>query len=194
MRIEGEIAVGEASRFAAKATSRLNGHPMPMIVSNVISGVVGAGVIFAFGIVQQWFDLPGWLWLPALIAAIWVGIFAGLRACRVWALGFARKAFAQRGLVNPVPSRFVVTDDGFAAGTGRATLQAPWEAVSDLFPVGPYWVLLVEGHPQFLPKRFFDTPGEERAFIGAIFGRMSLEAQARSPDAATLAALPPRAG
>ena len=186
MEIQGEIAVGEASRFAGKATARLNGHPMTMIISKVVSGGAAIVLILAFSALQTALELPAWSWAPAFLAVLWLSISLGLKACRWWALRFARKAFADRGLVNPVPSRFALTDDGFASGTGRATLVAPWSAVSDLLSVGPYWVLLVEGHPQFLPKRFFASPVEEHAFVRALLERMLPEARVRSVEAENL--------
>ena len=99
----------------------------------------------------------------------------------------ARKAYQTRGLVSPFPCAFEVTDGGLVIDTGRATMTAAWPAVSDLFVAGPYWIVLTEGTPHFLPKRFFASPAEEKAFLGQVLARMSPEARERSPEAVSAA-------
>lgn len=183
MQIEGGIAVGEASRHAAKASARLNGHPRPMLIANVVSLVVMAVVMTTFYVVKALLGLPGWLFLPVLISSAVLGLITGQRSCRAWAVGFARKALATRGLVDPVPNRFSLSDEGLISVTGRVETRAPWAAVSEVFPVGPYWVALVDAWPLYMPKRFFGSPTDEKAFIGRMLEHMSPEAKARSADA-----------
>jgi len=183
MRIEGEIAVGEAARYAGKACSRLNGHPKPMIAGNAVSAIATIGFVILFSTLQSLFNLPGWLWMPALLVAVAAGIAICIRVHRGWSIRIARTAFATRGLVNPVPSSFAISESGFSSTTGRVTLQAPWSAVSDLFRVGPYWVVLLEGYPQYMPRRFFASSADEKAFLSGILAHMSPEAKGRSCEA-----------
>ena len=67
MHIEGEIAIGEAASYAAKATSRINGHPKPMILSVVLTVLIMLSLSLVYTGLQNAFGWPGWLFLPAII-------------------------------------------------------------------------------------------------------------------------------
>ena len=187
MHIQGEMEVGEAARYAGRASARLSGHPRPMVIANLAAGLATAIPIIVIGIWQAAVDAPAWLWLPILPLAMAFGLWAGLAACRKYTVGTFRKNLAARGLDSKFASSMTVAEEGLVSSTGRMRMAAPWTAVSDLIQTDRYWILLVEGHPQFLPRRFFASPSEERAFLSEMLVRMSPEARARSGDAEAFA-------
>lgn len=182
------MAVGEATRYAGRASGRLSGHPKPLIIANVVASLATAIPLLALAVWQAVFETPGWLWLPALLASGAFGFWAGPLACRNYSVRVFRKNLAERGLVDKFPSRIEITEDALVCTTGRVTKSAEWAAVSDIVGTDPYWILLVEGQPQFLPRRFFTSPAEEKAFLSEILARMSTDARSRSQDAATFIA------
>ena len=183
MKIQGDVIVGEAARFAGKAGARLNGHPRPVIIANVVSLLCLVAIMGVWIVLQTVLKLPGILFLPVLIIAVIVSLIVAQKICRIYAVRFARKALAERGLVSPVPTRFEITPDAFVSANGRAETRAPWAAVSDLFPVGDYWFVMVEACSSCIPKRLFASPDEEKAFIAAMLEHMTPDARDRS-DAA----------
>ena len=188
MQVAGEIKIGEATRWAGKAAARLNGHPWPVIISNAVSGGVMVIVMLGHGILQNLLDWPAWAWIPAIVIGLYVSLRLGVMACRAWCVRHARKAFGVRGLVDPVPTAFRIEDDAFVSLSGQVEVRAPWTAVSDVFIAGPYWVILAQSHPIYLPRRFFATPAEEKAFLSSILSRMGADAVARSAEASALTA------
>ncbi|MDP3802477.1 YcxB family protein [Brevundimonas sp.] len=188
MHIQGEMQVGEAARYAGRASARLSGHPKPIIIANLAAALTTVVPILVFGAWQSAVDGPAWLWLPALPLAMAFGFWAGPAACRRYTVGTFRRNLAMRGLNEKFLSSITVTDDAFISSTGRMTVTAPWTAVSDLVHTDRYWIFLVEGHPQFLPRRFFTSPVEEKAFLQAILNRVSPEARNRSNKAVAFAA------
>lgn len=188
MHVQGEMAVGEASRYAARASGRLSGHPKPIVIANIVAALATAVPLFGFAIWQAVFDAPGWVWLPALVVCGAFGFWAGPRACRSYSVRVFRENLAARGLVDTFPSRIEITDEAFVCTTGRVTRSAEWAAVSDIVATDPYWIFLVEGQPQFLPRRFFTSPAEEKAFLSGILARMSADARSRSQDATAFVA------
>lgn len=188
MHIQGEMQVGEASRYAGRASARLSGHPKPTIIANLAAGLATAVPIIVFGVWQSAVDAPAWLWLPALPLAMAFGFWAGPAACRRYTVRTFRRNLAERGLDSTFASSITATEEAFVSSTGRMTVTAPWTAVSDLIETDRYWIFLVEGHPQFLPRRFFTSPADEKVFLQAILSRMSPEARGRSGKAAAFAA------
>tara|TARA_R110002167_G_scaffold20955_5_gene76223 strand:- start:777 stop:1352 length:576 start_codon:yes stop_codon:yes gene_type:complete len=186
MNVEGTIKIGEASRWAGKAAARLNGYPWTVIIANLVSAVVALVGIFLIGILQALFHWPVWVWLPLGAVGLYASWRIAMMACRAWALQFARRAFRARGLVDPVPTAYRLEGDAFVSRSGLVETRAPWRAVSDLFLAGPYWVVLAQANPIYLPRRFFADTDAERGFIAAMLDRMSPEAVLRSPEAVAL--------
>ncbi len=190
MNVEGTIKIGEASRWAGKAAARLNGYPWTVVIANVVVAVVGIVIVLLIAVAKELFHLSNWVWLPGALAALYVSWKVGMAACRAWSIRFARKAFGIRGLVDPVPTAYGIEADAFVSQSGRIETRAPWDAVSDLFLAGPYWVVLAQAHPIYLPRRFFADADAERGFIAAMLDHMSPEAVLRSPEAVALAKPP----
>lgn len=188
MHIEGEMEIGEASKYAAKASGRLSGHPKPLIIANLAAALATVLPLVVFGIWQSAVDAPAWLWLPILPAAMVFGFWAGPAACRRYTVEMFRRNLAERGLDTTFVSSFTLDDDGLVSSTGRVTMTAQWAAVSDIMRTDRYWIFLVEGYPQFLPRRFFSSQTEEQAFLAAVLARMLPEARARSGEAVAFAA------
>jgi hypothetical protein len=190
MNVEGTIRIGEAARWAGKAAARLNGYPWTVIIANLVSAVVAFVGILLISILQALFHLPVWVWFPLGAVGLYASWRVAMMACRAWGIQFARRAFRARGLVDPVPTAYRLEGDAFVSLSGLVESRAPWAAVSDLFVTGPYWVVLAQAYPIYLPRRFFADADAERSFIGAMLDHMSPEAVLRSPEAVALARPP----
>lgn len=190
MNVEGTIKIGEATRWAGKAAARLNGYPWSMLIANIVSGGIAAISIVLIFAIQTLLRLPGWTWVPLGAAGLYASWRISMAMCRAWSIRFARKAYGARGLVDPVPTAFGLEADSFVSRSGRIQTRAPWDAVSDLFLAGPYWVVLAQAHPIYLPRRFFADTEAERSFVAAMLDRMSPDAVLRSPEAVALAKPP----
>lgn len=184
MHIEGEVAVGEAVRYAPRATSRINGHPKPMLFSIVIMLIIMLLLMLVFSVLHSTFEWQDWLVLPGLVTSAIVAGMVSTRLSRAYAVRIARRELARRGLRTPVANRFEITPEGFRSLTGSVETRAPWTAVSDLFPVGPYWVVIADAWPFYMPKRFFSSGAEEKQFLASMLDNMTEDARARSAAAA----------
>ena len=103
-------------------------------------------------------------------------------------VGRFRRKLVERNVANPLPLRITADADGLTTLTGVVETRAPWSAVSEIFPIGPYWVLLIQGSPTFVPKRHFAADADERGFVGAVVEQLTAEARRRSEDAVRFAA------
>lgn len=188
MRVEGEIKVGEAAPWAQKASSRINGHPRPMILGIVVYlGVFGV-LMFAWMLLDQmFFHAPWWVFYLPLIVFVIMAIHLTRKVCRKYSVRLATKALTERDLPNPVFGRFELTEDGLVAVSGRVEIRAPWKSVSDVFSAGPYWVIIVDALPVYLPKRFFPDVEAEKAFIVRLTSNAPQATRDRSPAAVAFA-------
>ena len=191
MQVDGHIHIGEASRWAGRACSRLTGNTILRLATGIFAGV--AAVVP--GMVAAWYvtdvlGASGWLYLPVMLLVMWPCLMLALRLVRGQLVGRYRRRLVERGVVDPLPLRITAGTDGLTTLTGVVETRTPWSAVTEIFPVGPYWVLLIQGSPIFVPKRHFSAPAEERGFVGTVVERLSAEARGRSGAAVKFAADP----
>lgn len=189
MQVDGHIHIGEATRWAGRACSRLTGNSVLRLATGIGLGV--AAVVP--GLTAAWFatdvlGAPGWLYLPILLLVLWPVLLLAQRFVRDLFVRRYRRRLIERGVTNPLPLRITANADGLTTLTGVVETRAPWSAVSEIFPVGPYWVLLIQGSPTFVPKRLFAGGDEERGFVGAVVEQLTAEARGRSGDAVRFAA------
>lgn len=190
MQVEGDIRIGEATRWAARASARLTGYPWQMIIANAGALVTAVGLALTYLVIAELFYLDWHGALVAIVVGSVGGIWAGQSWCIAWSRRFARKAFAERGMTDPVPSRYAVEESAFVYTSGAVETRIPWRVVSDIVRAGPYWVVLsAGGSPVYLPRRFFPDAATESAFLRDMLKRMSTEAAARSAEAAKVAAV-----
>ncbi len=188
MLVEGDIRIGEATRWAGKASARLNGYPRQIFITNAAVLLTAIGVMLLYLVAAAIFDLPWGGASVALILGLVIGFPVGQRVCMAWSLNFARKAFAERGMTDPVATGYRTEDTAFIHTSGTVETRIPWAAVSDIVAAGPYWVMLCVGvSPIYLPRRFFADTASEAAFLRSMLDRMAPEAVARSREAAAAA-------
>lgn len=183
MQVSGSAYVGEAAAKAAKGMARLTGHPWPMIWSNVAGGVFVVVVLSLVGALTESRLLPAWTWLAALAVGIVGGIWLTMTVCRRLMLRTFKAALVSRHVTNPLPVVIEMTEDHLINRTGDVETRMSWGVVSDVLRIDPYWVILAQGGPHYLPRRYFPSPDSEQAFIMALLSHLTEEARARS-DAA----------
>lgn len=189
MRIDGTIHIGEGARWASRACSRLNGNGVLRLTACLLVGMLPVAVGFLLAwVVTDLAGGPEWLYLPVMLGTAFPLIFVVASLVRRRTVARYRRNLIHRGVSNPLPSSFTVTEDALVTSLGIVETRAPWSAVSEIFPVGPYWVLLIQGTANFLPKRNFGDAVQERAFIAEVLGRLSPDARGRSADAVRFAA------
>lgn len=132
----------------------------------------------------------GW-WGGAVVAAAaaGMGLFVGLVVLQLISKPAYKRALAARGLSYDLPLRLRLAPEHLIHEMGDVTQSARWASVTDLYRTRHHWVFLVQHEAMVLPRRFFDTPGAESAFIAHALAAMTDQAQARSPDAAKVVAL-----
>jgi len=123
-------------------------------------------------------------------AAGWTGYLAAMVACgvaynRVVTRKF-RQRWAGRGIPADVEISFVAATDGLhiSSETGKSVVH--WPYLSEIDLVGDYWLVIGPGWALPLPRSFFATPAEERAFLVAVLERMTPAARTRSSKATKL--------
>lgn len=159
-----------------------------MILANLGAFLTMLGFGLAYLVVAVPLDLPPMGALAPVVVGAIVGVRVGQAWCMAWSRRFARKAFAERGMTDPVPVSYRVDETALIHSSGPVEMRIPWSAVSDIVAAGPYWVLLCIGAtPIYLPRRFFPDPEAESDFLGAVLDRMSPDAVARSREAAAIA-------
>jgi hypothetical protein len=118
--------------------------------------------------------LLGWLCGAAIIVVIWPLVQRRLNLWRV------RTHFSERGQSTELAVAVDLSAEALAYSAGAVAYRAGWSAVTELFKVKGYWVLVVQGANYWVPRRFFSDPAAERAFVAEALSHMSQAAQKRS--------------
>ena len=182
MRVQGNMQVGEASRWAGRATRRLSGALWPVLLANVIAvvEVMLAGIVYA---ALNSRDLaPDWGWLPFLLFNAVFAIFISQWVCRRLTVRNFRKALAERDMPNPFHASIELGDDALVAIVGTVEYRAVWGGVSEVFRAGPYWVALAQAVPIYIPRRLFEDDATERDFLAQLLQKLGPGAVDRSKD------------
>ena len=183
MRIDGNIHIGEGARWAGKACGRLNGYPWTAFAGGVAGAVGIAPALIVSTLATRVFGAPGWLYLPILLLLSVPGALLATRLLRGWMVAYYRRQLTKRGVSNPLPWRFEINDGVVLWLIGDLESRAPAKAVSEVFPVGPYWALLVQGTPVFVARRNFADDAAQRAFLSELLAVMTPDARGRSQAA-----------
>lgn len=179
MRIEGEIYIGEASPWAGRAMRPFTGGyglqfaAMGIILAGVLIGVV------LFAVIKAGLSMPGWSWAPfALLLFVAVNI-AAVRVCRTLTVRRFKDALAERGTPNPLPHALEIDAAGVRVISGETEMKTSWSALSEARRIGPYWVLIAQAMPYYVPVRMLPDEGE---FLKALSQYMTTQALARSDE------------
>ena len=93
------------------------------------------------------------------------------------------KILESRGVPNPLVTTFAATPAGMIISTALGETRVNWSAVSELIKTRRYWLIVGGSLGYSLPRRFFDSPETERAFIAVVTGQLSDAALKRSRKA-----------
>lgn len=180
MKISGQIFIGEAAPWAVRASKPLTGYPWPMILSNLLGGVIVLVACGTMGQLEKAGLVPKWGWPVFILVAVVGGTFACIKAQRSMQVDHFKQALLARDVPNPLDVAIEIKDGWLTTTTNAVETRAPLGAITDVSRIGPYWVLLIQGSPNYIPLRFFGSQDVERAFLSALNGGLSEGAQARS--------------
>ncbi|NEX93823.1 hypothetical protein [Caulobacter sp. 17J65-9] len=182
--VEGELQVGEAAGAAGRVRRRILGPPWAlavflavMAVFAFIGAMVDRGAFWSLGV--PGFTGMGWPLGMALGFVIGFSLYTRLMRAQF------RRRLAARGQSGPFKVRLELGPEGLIQRYGEVERRAPWPAVTELFPAGPYWVFVIQGEPWHLPRRFFAGPEAERAFLAEALAHMTADARGRSREASS---------
>jgi len=100
-----------------------------------------------------------------------------------------RRNWLARGLPAELAVSYTVAPDGLHIASALSLTIVFWPALSEVGLEKDYWLVFGGGAmAYFLPRRFFASPADERAFLAAVLGRLSPPARARSRDVAAFLA------
>ena len=127
-------------------------------------------------------------YLPTLVLATLGLISIGLVA---WAYERANRRkvlrdFQRLGIPIENDTTFTLLPDGLRIANPRMTIQPIWEAVDTVERVPDGWAIAFDQLTTFIPADSFADEAAERAFIGALAGRLTPNARARSAAAVAL--------
>lgn len=95
-----------------------------------------------------------------------------------------RQGWSARGVPDEVELSFVVAADGLHISSETGKTVVHWPYVSEIDLADDCWLVIGAAWALPLPRRFFATPAEERAFLSRVLERMSPAARKRSSKAA----------
>ena len=180
--VSGLLRVGEATPTVRSIGARQRG-PVAFYYAILVGAVVLGGLcgnLFARFVTHGDADF-------ATIMGVTAGAFAYLLLARRLTVARFRARMVQKGHPPLLELDIEITPDALLYRIGDIRQSAPWRAVSEVFESRGYWIFLVQSAPFFAPKRFFENPAAEKAFMRAALERMSDEARSRSRQAITFA-------
>jgi hypothetical protein len=181
--VSGVLIVGEASPVAAAVQARAGGIPV-WAWALIFVGCETAAYSLCWALTHA-FNLPHGkpddMFALGCAAALGGSAYLlGARRLRVW---FYRRRLARRGTATAFPMRIELSREHLVYELGDVTSFSKWAAVTELFEVHGYWIVLVQGSAQFIPRRFFADANAERGFVGELVSQMPEAARNRSPAA-----------
>ena len=179
--VSGSLRIGEASATARAIGARQRGPSAAYSAIAIGLMIVGAicGGLFSSYVLHDEF---------AGIAIGWAaGAAAYLLIARPLTVARFRSRMAKKGFSEFLPLELEVAPDALHYRLGEIRQSASWSAVSEVFENRGYWIFLAQSAPFFAPKRFFESPAAEKAFLAAALAHMSPDARARSRKAAAYA-------
>jgi hypothetical protein len=182
--IAGRIRAGEAARAGQAVAARQRGSTFLLYL--IVAGLIVAGALLGYWMGVAVNAVAGRSvidpWLTQLIGMI-LGWLAYAKTFRPYlTLRFKRKMSA-RGLSTEMDMSFEAGPSGFKSTVGAVSKAADWTSVTELFQKHGYWIFLVQMEGWYLPRRYFQTPEGEKAFLRECLEHMTEAARGRSPDA-----------
>ena len=179
--VGGTIKIGEAMPTAQATAQRLRGAAWWYWVLMLVL-VVGLGFLGIWlAKLAQVNILMGWL------AGALTGMVLYSRWSKLLALWRFRKTQAGKGMPVDVAIRVEITPDALVYEIGDITTYVKWRAVTEVFFVKGWWIVMAQSSSMFIAERFFASDEDKRAFLGELLVHMSDEARARSPAAVRVA-------
>ena len=184
----------EVMKASMAARSRaISVYWLALLLAAGLVFAIERGHLFAFWFVQQLpfevmfvigTSLPTVIpALFALVAVILVGSVQNRAVRRAYLKNFKRLA-----IPTEIEACFEVLPEGLRLSTDRITIFPKWIAVDTVEWAATGWVLSADQLTFLVPRASFADEEAERAFVAAVFERLTPEARERSPKAATFAA------
>ena len=184
----------EVMKASMAARSRaISVYWLALLLAAGLVFAIERGHLFAFWFVQQLpfevmfvigTSLPTVIpALFALVAVILVGSVQNWAVRRAYLKNFKRLA-----IPTEIEACFEVLPEGLRLSTDRITIFPKWIAVDTVEWAATGWVLSADQLTFLVPRASFADEEAERAFVAAVFERLTPEARERSPKAATFAA------
>jgi hypothetical protein len=180
MEVSGETRLGETTAAGQLLARKLMGRGWGPLAVYLIAL---AAVLMLSSTVLPLFlsEAEVGIGAPALVILTAVG---GFWLFMKWRLRSLVTGWQARGVPMLSAVTFRIDPDAMQVDNAGVHVRCLWPGVSELAQTKLHWVFIVPGLAYCVPKRFFATPAEERAFVRAALERMTPEARARS-DAAT---------
>jgi hypothetical protein len=180
--VSGLLRVGEASATVRTIGARQRGSTLwyyAMLFGSLGGGALGGNLVARYVTHSD----------PEL--GFWLGFLAGLvlyaLAGRRVTVALFRARMEHKGHPPFFQLEMDVTPEALLYRLGDVRQSAAWSAVSEVFESRGYWIFLAQSSPFFAPKRFFENPAAEKAFLRAALERMSEDARGRSRQAVAFA-------
>lgn len=112
-----------------------------------------------------------------------IGWVIGLRLCQRLSSAAYNRMLDASGMPAQNTFRAILSPDGVTLTSERQSFFGSWATISDLMLIDAYWAFVCDGMGLFVPRRFFATPEQERAFLAEALSFMTERSRGRSPDA-----------
>ncbi|AJP74219.1 hypothetical protein TS85_03005 [Sphingomonas hengshuiensis] len=177
MEVTGFIAAGESATALAYIKARRGLSPRQIMLIILIC-TLAVGIPVGAGLSGSWFAAA------VSVEFAFIGTLVGSLIVQRLTGPMMRRALAERGQAYEHPFTFRLTPEALVYDSVDLTMTARWSCVTDIYKTRKYWVFLVQSSAIILPRRFFNTPEVERAFIAEATARLTEAARLRSPDTA----------
>ena len=180
LSVAGEMPSAEMWKSSQIAARAVYGHGKWSLV------VFLTVVLALYWVLVEALDDLTWTYEhPTLSAISTVALGIGLVAGAVFLLNRRLKAaLRRRGARASFPLTFSIEDRGLKLTTSLSESITFWGSFGEVTYNASYWILIIERSAFLLPRRFFSSSAEEKAFLGAVWERLGDDVRARSSKAA----------
>jgi hypothetical protein len=187
MQVSGTIKVGETTSQVGKAARRHVGGSASLDLLLYVAFLAifaGAGVAIYWGI-AQWLGFTDKMMPTAAGISGGLGVFIWVRLLRRMMVARYRKSFVKAELPTDLPLTIEMRPDALVYKLGLIEHRIEWRAVTEVFPLSEYWLVLAQGSTFFVPRRVFSDASAQRAFVAEALAHMTGKARKRSAKAET---------
>lgn len=179
----GVFRLGESARAAFTLSRRFYGWRQAQTWGLLVLYLAGLPIL-------SWLteQLPLPEGLQSLIGLAAMLVYAGLALVFLWwwRRRMAIRTLVARGVPKGLQTTFAIAPDAMVVTTEIAETRLKWTGVSEVIRTKQHWLIVSGSLGYSLPRRFFDTPELEQAFIGEVVSHLGEEALARSRKAISL--------